>query len=129
MTLCPSNDWVPGLSIYGLPSGSGAIAANRTVRDGAQQFTPSRPPLLDKPGYHLREIAKGVLGEPSKIAEEHAEFQDAVEQGAIVMALVELGDLVGAMKAWLAKRAPGITLDDLETQAEITKRAFVNGRR
>ena len=84
-------------------------------------------PMVEDPGYHLTPIAKGVLGEPSKIAEEAAEFADAVAQGATIMALIELADLLGAIKAYLVKH--NLTLADLETMSAITERAFVNGRR
>lgn len=82
-----------------------------------------------KPGYHTKPIAKGVLGEPSKIAEEHEEFQDAVAQGVKIMALVELSDLVGAIRAYLTEHHPGMTLDDLDAMRHVTERAFKNGRR
>jgi hypothetical protein len=82
-----------------------------------------------KPGYHTRPITKGILGEPSKIAEEHDEFQDAVAQGVKIMALVELSDLVGAIHAYLATHHPGVTLDDLNAMHYVTERAFRNGRR
>ncbi|AXQ68678.1 hypothetical protein HOU00_gp447 [Caulobacter phage CcrPW] len=86
--------------------------------------------MLDsKPGYHVAEIPKGVLGEPSKIAEEHAEFQDAVSQGIKIMALVELADLYGAIKKYLEKHHPGVTFDDLDAMSFVTERAFINGRR
>lgn len=78
-------------------------------------------------GYHLTPIKKGVYGEPSKIAEEAAEFADAVSQGASIMALVELSDLLGAIKGYLARY--NLTLADLNTMSTITERAFVNGRR
>jgi hypothetical protein len=86
-------------------------------------------PVAPKPGYHLAPIAKGVLGEPSKILEEVHELIDAVAQDARVMELVELSDLMGAVEAFLQKRHPGYTLDDLMTFSAITKRAFVNGHR
>ena len=82
---------------------------------------------LHKPGYHLVPIAKGVLGEPSKIIEEAAEFADAVAQGATIMGLIELADLLGAIKAYLVRH--NLTLEDLETMSSITERAFANGRR
>lgn len=81
------------------------------------------------PGYHLRKIDKGVLGDSSKIVEETIEFVDADEQGSLIMALVELSDLYGAMAAYLAKNAPGVTMNDLAIMSDITKRAFLNGRR
>lgn len=84
-------------------------------------------PMVEDPGYHLTPIAKGVLGEPSKIIEEAAEFADAVAQGAKIMGLIELADLLGAIKAYLVKH--NLTLEDLETMSSITERAFANGRR
>jgi hypothetical protein len=81
------------------------------------------------PGYHARPIAKGVLGEPSKIIEEIDEFADACEQGVKIMALVELSDAVGAINAYLAKHHPGVTIDDLIAMHHVTERAFRNGRR
>jgi hypothetical protein len=85
--------------------------------------------MSKKIGYHLTDIKKGKLGEISKIYEELLELQDAEQQGCKVMALVELSDLVGAVKHYLEKNHPGIALHDLEIMAEITKRAFDNGRR
>jgi len=82
-----------------------------------------------KPGYHLREIPRGVVGEASKVLEEALEFSDACEQGCDVMGLVELSDLVGSVKAWLASRHPTVKLADLERMADITARAFRNGHR
>lgn len=86
------------------------------------------PPALS-PGYHLSFIPKGVLGELSKIREELLEAEDAQEQGASVMVLVELSDLVGALKAYLKAKHPSVTLSDLEKMADITARAFASGRR
>ena len=45
------------------------------------------------------------------------------------MALQELSDLVGAIKAYLENYVPTIELEDLETMARITKRAFESGHR
>jgi hypothetical protein len=80
-------------------------------------------------GYHLKEINRGVFGEPSKILEETEEFIDACNQGCKVMALVELSDLIGAIKGYLEKHVPDVSLEDLEDMAEITKRVFENGHR
>jgi len=82
-----------------------------------------------RPGYHLSEIQKGELGEPSKILEECQEFADAIEQESNVMALTELSDLVGAIRAYLNKYHPSISIGDLVHMSDITKRAFENGRR
>lgn len=81
------------------------------------------------PGYHLKVIPKGDLGELSKIQEELDEAVDAEEQGVSVMVLVELSDLVGAVEAYLAKHHPGTTLEDLQKMAAVTRRAFQSGRR
>lgn len=88
---------------------------------------PTSPP--EKPGYHLAQIAKGELGELSKVREELDEAFDAQEQQASVMVLVELSDMLGAVQAYLEKHHPSITLDDLLRFSKITQRAFQNGRR
>lgn len=82
-----------------------------------------------KPGYHTRPIQKGVLGEVSKIVEEAMEVDDAAAQGVKLMVLAELSDLVGAIKAFLTKHHPDLTLDDLDAMSHVTERAFKNGRR
>ena len=82
-----------------------------------------------QPGYHLKPIEKGELGELSKVREELDEAVDAQEQGVSVMVLVELSDLVGAVEAYLAKHHPGTTLEDLQKMAAVTRRAFQSGRR
>ncbi len=81
------------------------------------------------PGYHVGLIHPGTFGKPSKIMEEANEFQDAINQGCHVMALVELSDLVGAIEGYLAKKHPSIKLDDLIVMSRITQRAFTNGHR
>ena len=88
---------------------------------------PQSTPLL--PGYHLAPIVKGELGELSKVQEELDELKDAMDQGARIMAAVELADLYGALEAFLARHLPGVTMNDVATFSAITKRAFENGRR
>ena len=80
-------------------------------------------------GYHIKTIQRGVFGEASKIAEESAEFIDAVEQGVSLMALQELSDLIGAVKGYLADKHPEISLSDLEKMAIVTARSFSAGHR
>ena len=46
-------------------------------------------------GYHLNEIAKGELGESSKIEEEFLEFKDAIKQESVIMSVIELADMYG----------------------------------
>jgi hypothetical protein len=79
------------------------------------------------PGYHLRDIPKGVLGTASKITEEALEFQDAIDQGSHIMAIQELADLYGAMEAYLLQF--NLMMSDLAHMNEITTRAFQSGRR
>ena len=86
-------------------------------------------PIPPPPGYHLRQIPKGKLGELSKIQEELEEAMDADEQGSAIMVLVELSDLVGAIEAYLLHHHPSVSLSDLQKMAAITKRAFESGRR
>lgn len=78
-------------------------------------------------GYHLRDIKKGILGEPSKIREELEELEDALEQDVKIMALVELSDIYGAVEAVALKL--GVTMEDLAKMSEVTKRAFREGQR
>lgn len=81
------------------------------------------------PGYHLRPIAKGELGELSKLDEELDELHDAAAQGVKIMELVELSDLYGAMRLYLERHHPGTTMADLEKMNDVTRRAFLNGHR
>ena len=85
--------------------------------------------INDRAGYHLSDIEKGVLGHPSKIVEEARELLDAHEQQSRIMAAVELSDLYGAMKSYMAAHLPDLQFDDLEKMSSITERAFRNGRR
>lgn len=82
-----------------------------------------------EPGYHVNDIPRGEVGEISKIVEEALEAADAEEQNADIMILVELSDLIGAVKAYLAQHHSSVTLEDLEIMADITARAFRSGRR
>lgn len=81
------------------------------------------------PGYHIASIAKGELGEISKIEEEFSEFIDATRQDVTIMQLVELSDLFGAIEAWLIKYHPAITIDQVLRMKSVTQRAFKNGHR
>ena len=80
-------------------------------------------------GYHLTEFTKGKLGESSKILEEVNELIDAEKQDCKIMALVELSDLYGAIESYLGNNYPDISMIDLKKMSDITKRAFINGRR
>ena len=78
-------------------------------------------------GYHIKKIKKGVLGELSKIREELEEAEDSQEQGVKIMLLVELSDMIGAIKAVAEKN--GSTLEDLIAMQKVTERAFKSGSR
>lgn len=80
-------------------------------------------------GYHLNEIPRGTNGELSKIQEELLEAVDAEQQNCKIMLLVELSDMVGAIKLYLEKHHPEVNLEDLEIMADITARAFRSGAR
>ena len=79
-------------------------------------------------GYHINDIPRGVFGEVSKITEEYLEFRDAIDQNNVIMAMVELSDLIGAIEAY-AKGNFGISLQDLIVMKEATRRAFEDGTR
>ena len=80
-------------------------------------------------GYHLVDIDRGTYGEISKIEEELDELKDAVRQGNRIMELVELSDLVGAVKGYLDKYHPSYGMGDLMVMSEATSRAFKDGTR
>lgn len=78
-------------------------------------------------GYHIRTINKGTLGTISKVREEVEEFIDASEQKCRIMEEIELSDLYGALEALAATY--NLTMEDLKTMSDITKRAFTDGSR
>jgi phosphoribosyl-ATP pyrophosphohydrolase len=79
------------------------------------------------PGYHTVEIAKGVLGQSSKIREELDELLDAEKQGVKILIHCELADLYGALRA--CAEAHGLTMEDLRQMVDLTKSAFEHGER
>lgn len=78
-------------------------------------------------GYHIAEIKKGVLGQPSKIQEELDELNDAIRQDNTILAACELADLYGALRA--AAIELGYCMVELETMADATESAFRSGER
>lgn len=78
-------------------------------------------------GYHTRKIAKGELGEFSKIQEEFEELQDAYMQGDTILQLCELSDLIGAIEHYLGKY--NLSLEDLKRFSDKTRSAFEEGSR
>jgi len=79
------------------------------------------------PGYHTVEIAKGVLGQTSKIQEELDELRDAEKQGVKILIHCELADLYGAVRE--VAKTHGLTMKDLEQMVDLTKSAFEHGER
>jgi phosphoribosyl-ATP pyrophosphohydrolase len=78
-------------------------------------------------GYHEIKIAKGELGEFSKIREEFEELNDAMIQGNKLMAICECADIIGAIEAFVAKY--NLSLKDLIRMSDATKSAFADGSR
>ena len=78
-------------------------------------------------GYHLTKIKKGTFGKSSKIAEELAEYEDAKKQKCKIMQILELADIYGALEA--VALTHGLTIKDLKSMSDTTKRAFKNGHR
>lgn len=78
-------------------------------------------------GYHLAQISRGELGKPSKIREELEELEDSIAQGNKLMAMLECADIYGALEA--VASGYGLTMDDLKTMSEATRRAFSDGTR
>jgi hypothetical protein len=78
--------------------------------------------------YHTTTIAKGTLGELSKIREEFEELQDGVVQDNKVLQICELCDLVGAIEAFASNKF-NLNLDDLIKMMKLTKSAFQDGSR
>ncbi len=80
-------------------------------------------------GYHLKSIEKGLVGKSSKILEEVEELIDSEEQGNKIMALVELSDIYGALECYLENNFPYLTMEDLKTMSDTTRRVFKTGYR
>lgn len=80
-------------------------------------------------GYHVSKIIRGEFGEASKVYEEFHEFMDAINQKNDILALVELSDLYGAIRGYLKKYHPTITMESLQQMNDATTRAFLSGER
>lgn len=77
--------------------------------------------------YHTLPICKHQMGSPWKIQEELFEYIDAVGTDNPVMATQELSDLYGVLEAEAKKY--GLTMDNLKTMSDLTKKVFITGRR
>ena len=92
-----------------------------------------KPPFYDMKigpaeyGYHKKKIAKGKIGEYSKIKEEFEELTDAVEQKNKILILCELSDLIGSIEEYA--KSFGMTLNDIKEFSDLTKKAFKDGSR
>ena len=80
-------------------------------------------------GYHLSSIKKERYGSAEKLKEEVEELLDAVAQKNKIMTLVELSDIIGAMRGFLRESFPQISLDDVIKMNDATERAFNSGLR
>lgn len=80
-------------------------------------------------GYHKTKIPRGEYGELSKIKEELLELMDANAQGAKLMVLCELSDIIGAIDGYVKQYHPSVTLDDLIQMMRLTQDAFKDGTR
>lgn len=79
-------------------------------------------------GYHLREIkTKGIYGQVSKVYEELDEYEESLEQGNRIMAILELSDVYGALEALVIHH--GFNMQDIVRMSCATKRAFQDGTR
>lgn len=78
-------------------------------------------------GYHKIEIKKGKLGEFSKIEEEFNELKDAVSQNCKILTLCELSDLIGSIEEYLKQF--NLNIDDIKQFSDMTKSAFIEGKR
>lgn len=81
-----------------------------------------------KSAYHTRVIPRGEFGEVSKIHEELAEVEDAIEQNNPLLILCELADLLGAIEGY-SKKHYSMSLAELYKMTELTRRAFESGQR
>jgi len=99
------------------------IGNTKIIYNGIDKDTEIKP----SSGYHKRDIKKGELGKPSKIREELEELEDAIEQDNRIMALVELSDLYGALKA--VADDLGTNMDEVKVMQEATAAAFKSGSR
>lgn len=59
---------------------------------------------MSKYGYHILNIEKGIPGKASKIVEEAFEFLDAENQQCKLMCLIELSDLLGALRLFFQNK-------------------------
>lgn len=80
-------------------------------------------------GYHETPIKKGHYGDLDKVYEEIDELKDAENQGNRLMVLMELSDVMGAIRGFLERHHPEMHLTDLIIMADATRRAFVTGAR
>lgn len=81
-------------------------------------------------GYHIDIIPKEPIGTAEKVMEEALELVDACKQANPVMALVEMSDIIGGIQLLLESDFGGsVSIEDLITMANTTRRAFESNRR
>lgn len=134
----PRKNCVTLMQRYDIP---GRAYANVAVNMDAAKVCPYSTPMsvetcwkliaemLPEHGYHVTEIAKGEIGEPSKIIEEACELQDAHDQDIKIMAKVEMSDVYGALEKYRETHHPDVSMNDIIEMHTATQRAFKNGYR
>lgn len=83
----------------------------------------------NKIGYHNNIIPKNQIGTFEKITEEFEELIDAHLSNNKIMELIEISDLIGSIELYLNQHFKYITIDDIIKMKDVTKRAFINGKR
>lgn len=99
------------------------------IMEASSAFGKKSVDNVKRKSYHKRDIAKGVIGELSKIQEELEELIDAEAQGNSIMALVEISDLYGAIEMYLLKHYPSMSMRDVKVMSRATQQSFMSGAR
>ncbi len=76
---------------------------------------------------HIKTIEKGEFGQLYKIYEEIEDLKAAEDQGAVLMILQKLSDLMGSVDGYLKNHHPTINFNDLLVMKNITTRSFSSG--
>lgn len=80
-------------------------------------------------GYHNRIIRKAKAGTADKVIEEAKEYKDAMDSDNPIMGLVELSDVYGAIECILEQDHPHVSMSDLRSMSNVTRRVFKSGHR
>ena len=83
--------------------------------------------IMEKRRQMIADGLQGAQDAQSDAQKMKQEYEDALNQDCKIMAMVELSDIYGALEA-LAENY-NLSMQDLATFSNITKRAFINGVR